>query len=110
MGYEFMVWLDKVRDDADVPMVISSSKRSKAYNAKIGGATNSAHTDELCEAVDIREAPRDDDPSWNYSRFRIVKAALDNGCTRIGLYADGSIHLDRTEHKRPAPRMWRVVK
>ncbi len=32
------------------------------------------------------------------------------GCQRIGTYANGSLHLDRSEGKRPHPRMWRVVR
>lgn len=110
MGYEFMLWLEQVRKSADVPMIVSSSYRPKDYNIAVGGATDSAHVDVPCDAVDIREAPRPDDPSWNYSRFRIMTAALKHGCTRVGTYADGSLHFDRTEGRRPAPRMWRVVR
>ena len=110
MGYEFMRWLDRVRKAADVPMIISSSYRSPTHNESIGGAKNSAHMRVPCNAIDIVERPRADDPSWNYTRFRIMKAALDNGCVRIGTYADGSLHLDREEGALPSPRMWRVVK
>lgn len=109
MGYEFMLWLDKVRDKAGVPMVITSSYRSPEYNKQVGGAQDSAHTDVPCNSVDIGMRPRSDDPNWNYSRWQIVMAARDLGCQRIGSYANGSLHLDRTEHARPAPRMWRVV-
>lgn len=110
MGYEFMVWLDGVRAAADVPMIITSSWRSKDHNARVGGATDSAHVDVPCNAVDIGERPRPDDPSWNYTRYRIIKAALEHGCQRIGTYADGSLHLDMTHGRRPYPRMWRVVR
>lgn len=109
MGYEFMMWLLQVRKDAGVPMNPSSSYRSPAYNKSVGGATDSAHCDVPCDSVDIAMEPRPDDPNWNYSRFKIMKAALDNGCQRIGTYQNGSLHLDRTEHERPAPRMWRQV-
>lgn len=110
MGYEFMLWLDQLREDAGVPMVITSSHRSPEYNAAVGGATDSAHSDVPCNAVDFGMRPRPDDPNWNYTRFRIVQAAMLSGCQRIGSYANGSLHLDRTEDRRPAPRMWRVVK
>ncbi len=109
MGYEFMVWLEKVRVKANVPMTITSSYRSPAYNKRVGGAADSAHTDNPCNAVDIGMRPRPDDPNWNLSRWLIVMAARDLGCQRIGSYANGSLHLDRTEGQRPAPRMWRVV-
>lgn len=110
MGYEFLMWLEKVRVKANVPMTITSSYRSVAYNTAVGGAKDSAHTDTPCNAIDIGMRPRTDDPNWNYSRWQIVMAARDLGCQRIGSYANGSLHLDRTEEKRPAPRMWRVVK
>lgn len=109
MGFEMMLWLDELRERAGVPIHVSSSWRSKAYNASVGGASDSAHVDRPCDAVDIEERPRPDDKHWNYSRFRIVFTAYDMGCRRFGTYANGSIHLDRTEDDRPAPRMWRVV-
>jgi uncharacterized protein YcbK (DUF882 family) len=109
MGYEFITWLDRLRELAGVPMVITSSYRDPAYNNSIGGARDSAHTDVPCNAVDIGERPRPDDPNWNFTRWQIVTAALRLGCMRIGTYADGSLHIDRSETKRPAPRMWRVV-
>lgn len=110
MGYEFILWLEQVRAKAGVPMTITSSYRSPAYNADVGGATDSAHTDVPCNAIDVGMRPRSDDPNWNYSRWQIIMAARDLGCKRIGSYENGSIHLDRTEDKRPAPRLWRVVR
>lgn len=109
MGYEFMKWLDGVRDTARVPMTITSSYRSPEYNRSVGGATDSAHCDEPCNAVDIGMRPRPDDPNWNFSRWQIIMTARDLGCRRIGSYPNGSLHLDRSEETRPAPRMWRVV-
>jgi hypothetical protein len=109
MGHEFLHWLDKLRTMAGVPMHITSSYRSPAYNAAVGGATDSAHTDVPCNAVDIGERPRPDDPNWNFTRWAIVSTAILLGCKRIGTYANGSLHLDMSHDKRPAPRMWRVV-
>ena len=109
MGFEFVMWLDRLRTQAGVPMHITSSYRSPAYNAAVGGATDSAHTDVPCNAIDIGERPRTDDPNWNYSRFVIVSTAIMMGCRRIGTYANGSLHLDMSHDTRPAPRMWRVV-
>lgn len=110
MGVEFMRWLDDLRRVADVPIVVTSSYRTKAHNTRVGGAKDSAHCDVPCNAVDIGERPRADDPSWNYTRWRIVQTAMAMGCQRIGLYANGSIHLDMTHDERPAPRLWRVVR
>lgn len=109
MGYEFMLWLVKVRQLADVPIHITSSYRSPAYNRLVGGAADSAHTDVPCNAVDIGERPRPSDPNWNYSRWQIIHAAEKLGCRREGMYQNGSLHLDMTHGRRPAPRLWRVV-
>jgi len=102
MGVEFMRWLDGVREKAGVSMRVTSSYRPEKYNKEVGGAKDSAHTEVPCNAVDIGKPT-------NEARFRIIAAALAEGCTRIGLYANGSIHLDRTEDERPAPRIWTVV-
>lgn len=102
MGYEFMQELVEVRKLAGCAMVVSSSYRSPSYNRGVGGAKNSAHTDEPCNAVDIR--PRD-----SVQRFSIVRAAILRGFVRIGIYKDGSLHLDRTEDVRPANVIWTIV-
>ena len=107
MGYEFIMWLDDVRHAAGVPMLISSSVRTPEHNEAVGGATDSAHLDVPCNAVDIRKNPKS--KTWNYDTFRIVHTAMLAGCVRLGVYADDSIHLDRSEHKRPSPRLWRRV-
>ena len=112
MGYEGMKWLDMLREQAGVPIVITSSYRTPEHNASMRppGAKNSAHCLVPCDCWDIGERPRPDDPQWTYSRFRIVSAAILMGCKRIGSYSDGSLHLDRAEDTHPAPRMWRVVR
>jgi uncharacterized protein YcbK (DUF882 family) len=108
MGYEFMRWLDRVRGMAGVPVRITSSYRSPEYNRSVGGATDSAHSDVPCNAVDIGLSRHP--LGENFARFRLMAAALSLGCQRIGSYADGSLHFDRSEDKRPAPRIWRVVR
>jgi uncharacterized protein YcbK (DUF882 family) len=110
MGYEFMLWLDALREEVGVPMRITSSYRSPIYNSRVGGATDSAHMDIPCDSVDIGLVGHPDNE--NYARYRIMKVALSDkfNCRRIGTYADGSLHLDKTDHIRPAPRIWRVVR
>jgi len=101
MGYEFMLWLHKVRLKAGVPMYPSSDYRDPARNAAAGGATKSAHMDDPCDAVDLAgKVPGV--PMSGKERLAIVQAALEMGCTRIGVYANGSVHLDRTEDRRPS--------
>ena len=102
MGLNFLHWLDGVREAAGVPFHITSSYRTHAHNVAVGGAADSAHCDLPCNAVDLM-------PANGEERFKIIDAALAAGCQRIGLYANGSIHLDRTEDKRPAPAIWTVV-
>ena len=109
MGFEFMVWLDGVRQMANVPMHVTSSYRTPQHNAEVGGARDSAHVDKPCNAVDIGMTPTPADPHWHFARFKIVEAALNAGCGRIGFYPNGSLHLDRTEDKRPSPRLWNAV-
>lgn len=111
MGYEFMLWLDRVHAKAssleprlpEFVMNVSSSYRSPDYNRKVGGARNSSHTDLICDAVDIAGVYETyaDDANWNKHRLKIILAAAMLGCRRIGLYENGSIHLDRTESRRP---------
>lgn len=109
MGFEFMLWLNQVRIKANVSMVISSSYRTPEHNQIVDGAKNSAHTDEICDAVDIKKFPTLSDLNWNYGRAQIIIAAITLGCKRIGIYPNGSIHLDMTHDRRPAPRIWVAV-
>ncbi len=105
MGYEFMMWLDRLRDIAGVQMNVSSSFRTPEHNQRVKGASNSAHCLIPCEAVDIRKHIKDNDKHWNYARFRIVKIALEMGCRRLGIYLNGSLHIDRSE-QHPNDRIW----
>lgn len=109
MGYEFICWLDDVRAQAGVPMTITSDYRSPSHNVAVGGAEDSAHEDIPCNCVDIGKRPAASDPHWNYARYQILTTAHGLGCVRFGTYADGSMHLDRTEDRRPAPRIWVIV-
>ncbi len=119
MGYEYMLWLDRVWIKAHdlkprvqlFQMIVSSSYRDPAHNARVGGAKKSSHMDKPCDATDIsgifNRYP--DDANWNKHRLKIVKAAMMLGCTRIGSYpSNGSLHLDRTEDRRPSG-LWVVV-
>lgn len=102
MGREFVMWLDRVREKAGVPMRLTSSHRTPEHNKAVRGAKDSAHVEIPCNAVDIGNLT-------NESRARILMAAIELGCIRWGQYANGSLHLDRTEETRPAPRAWTVV-
>lgn len=108
MGYEFIRWLFEVRVEAGVRMNVTSDHRPKAYNTTVGGAEDSAHVDVPCSSADFGNKGKN--KMTNIDRFHIIRAAMKLGCVRIGFYKNGSIHLDRTEDRRPAPRLWTVVK
>ncbi len=110
MGYEFMLWLDRVRASAACEMKPSSDWRSPEHNASVGGAKKSSHIDIPCDVIDIGGVYEvyPEDMNWNRHRFKIIKAAMKLGCVRIGIYQDGSLHIDRTEDRRPSGLWVRV--
>ena len=95
MNEDFLERLDRARDLAGVPFRINSGYRTKAHNAKVSGASNSPHTRGL--AVDIH-AP--DGPN----KFKILKACIDAGFQRIGVYRTW-IHVD-SDNSLPTPTIW----
>lgn len=79
---------DKIREKYGKPMVVNSGCRCKDYNEKIGGSPNSAHTLHGGYTYAI------DTPCTNSTdRYKLIKAALECGCKRIGI-AKTFIHLD----------------
>lgn len=75
MSRRLMLSLDKARELAGIPFIITSSYRENDELAHGDG-----------EAVDIR--------AWyGSSKFLIVRAAIDAGFNRIGIY-DRHVHLD----------------
>lgn len=102
MGFQFMLRLDALRLAAGVPMKVTSSYRTPAHNKAVGGAKDSAHVDDICEAVDIW-------PANSQHAFEIMRAAFLCGFERIGMYANGSFHFDTTGDVRPNRVLWHVV-
>lgn len=84
MDAEFLAILDRIREDAGIPLFLNCAYRSKAHDLSKGRSGNSAHTRGL--AVDIR-------CTTSANRFRIVEAALANGITRIGI-GKTFVHID----------------
>lgn len=101
LGFEFVRWLEEVRARAGVPMHPSSDYRDPGHNARAGGATKSAHMDVPCDACDFAGAVPGK-PMPGAHRLAIVRAAIELGCSRVGVYENGSVHLDRTEDRRPS--------
>lgn len=82
---------------AGVPFYILSWNRCPVHNKAEGGSDTSSHLEGY--AVDIR--------CWNSEvRFKILKALLDVGFTRIGIYEWG-IHVD-VDPDKPAGLCWHV--
>ena len=76
--------LDKVRELAGIPLVLNSAYRSVEHEKRQGRAGTSSHT--LGRAVDIR-------CNDSANRYKIVKAAIEAGFTRIGI-GKSYVHLD----------------
>lgn len=90
---ELVHLLDKARDLAGVPFVITSGYRDEAYNKKVGGAKDSAHLKGL--AVDIRFKN-------SVELFAIVNGLLKAGFNRIGISFNGNfVHVDIDNKKQP---------
>jgi uncharacterized protein YcbK (DUF882 family) len=100
MGYEFMRWLDDVRQTLGEPLSRSGDWRDPKSNAEVGGAKDSAHMDEICDAIDLSARGM-----TGAKRLRLFVVAYSLGCRRFGIYENGSVHLDRTEDRRPHA-MW----
>lgn len=81
--------LEKTRELANIPFLITSGFRTVAHNKLVGGVEGSSHTKGY--AVDI----------WcknSSDRFKIIQAALQCGFNRIGI-SGLFIHLDNDTKK-----------
>lgn len=91
MSQALMLRLDNVRRMAGIPLVINSAFRSIAYEKSRGRSGTSSHCKGL--AVDIR-------CNSDANRWKIVKALIDNGFTRIGIsktYIHADIDTNKTQ-------------
>ncbi len=100
MDEEFIADLDKCRDRADIPFVVTSGFRTDNHQAKLKEegypvSENSAHL--LGMAADIRCRN-------STERFLIVASAITVGIQRIGI-GENFVHLDNAEDKG-GPFIW----
>lgn len=86
----FLEMLDSAREKSGIPFVINSAFRTIAYEISKGRSGDSSHC--VGEAVDIR-------CNNNYYRLKVLKALLDTGFRRIGIY-ENFIHVD-TDIRKP---------
>ena len=83
MNKDFLFVLDEAREFAGIPFIINSAYRSPEHPLSIKNPSSS-HIKGL--AVDIKATD-------SVTRFKIVKALIEVGFTRIGI-ADTFIHVD----------------
>lgn len=86
--------LDRIRDNLQEPMVITSGYRCESYNREVGGVEGSAHTKGL--AVDIA-------CNTSQMRYKLLSELLGH-FYRIGIAKD-FIHADRDPTK-PQGVIW----
>lgn len=95
MAEEFLARLDNARAIAGVPFSISSGWRCKKHNRDVGGVAGSEHISG--HGVDITA-------SSSALRFKIVKACLTVGFTRIGI-SRSFVHVGDSD-SHPQGVMW----
>ena len=92
MDVDFLDMLDKAREFAGIPFVITSGYRTQAHNRQVGGKADSSHL-QGCAADIACGTSRD--------RFLIVTALLHAGFDRIGIAGD-FVHVDCDWEKHAA--------
>ncbi|EAR14661.1 D-Ala-D-Ala carboxypeptidase family metallohydrolase [Robiginitalea biformata] len=95
MDLGFLKMLDKAREVADIPFVITSGYRTPQYNDRVGGVDGSAHTRGFAADIACRDS---------VSRYNIIKSLQVAGFTRIGI-ASTFIHVDNDPDK-PQEVIW----
>ena len=93
---EFIRRLDKARDFAGVPFVVTSGYRCAEHNGNVGGSPTSSHLKGVAADLSARDS---------VMRVRIVRALMAVGFERIGV-SDSFIHVDEDTLK-PEKVMWR---
>jgi len=89
LDVELVAKLDMARSKAGVPFVITSGRRTPEQNERVLGVDASAHI--TGKAVDLRCHD-------SSVRYKMVKALLDAGFNRVGIY-DKHLHVDIDDSK-----------
>lgn len=105
MGFEFMFWLRDLRERVGFPLHPRSDHRPPARNAAAGGASQSAHLDAPCDAIDFGRSPTGL-ALTSAQRFQLIFTAREMGCRRFGVYENKAVHLDRAGGDKPQDVMW----
>lgn len=91
LDLELVKMLDRAREKAELPFIITSGYRTKEQNAKVGGVENSAHREG--KAVDLK-------CSNSMERLTIITALIEENFCRIGIAKD-HIHVDISKELPP---------
>jgi uncharacterized protein YcbK (DUF882 family) len=91
MNKEFLRRLDRAREYAITPFVISSGYRCQSYNESeaVGGSPTSSHSKGLAADIKVRDSEQ---------RYKIVMGLIGAGFNRIGI-GENFIHVDYDETK-----------
>ena len=90
--YEFMEWLDSVREEFGKPMRVTSGYRCPQHPIEARKSKPGAHA--TGRAVDIAVSGAD--------AIKLIEIASRHGCTRIGVNQNVFVHLDRDFSKAHA--------
>lgn len=89
MNKDFLERLDKAREYAVTPFVVSSGYRCSERNKKVGGLETSSHLKGLAADIVVKNSTQ---------RYKIVMGLVGAGFNRIGL-GFGFVHADYDETK-----------
>lgn len=95
MNPEFLEMLDKAREIAGVPFIITSGYRTEDHNALVGGVDSSAHTRGFAADIACRDSK---------SRYNIINSLQAAGFNRIGI-SGIFIHVD-SDPEKPSEVIW----
>lgn len=84
MNQNFLERLDKAREYAATPFIISSGYRCQSHNEEVGGSETSSHLKGLAVDLVVRDSAQ---------RYKILMGLLGAGFNRIGL-GENFVHVD----------------
>ena len=93
---EFVKLLDKAREIAGIPFIITSGYRDAQHNSEVGGVQNSAHETGLAVDLLVKDS---------VSGGKILLALVQVGFKRFGFYQDNHLHVDG-DLTKPNPCYW----
>lgn len=86
----FVLRLDKAREYAATPFVVSSGYRCQSHNKAVDGSATSSHLKGLAADIKVRDSAQ---------RYKILMGLIGAGFNRIGM-GETYIHVDYDEAKQ----------